>query len=138
MNNLPCKNSKFEVRRLLNRIIEVLVAGNTPGLGPHVPNDWARSGWFNERLFGIEYSLSFTNDAFELNFNWRDSGEPETARVRMQMRCRVFRQLAIWYFYRWAVFEWCGLRRWLYFRYIHWKVEQYSIRREHERSDSVR
>lgn len=66
------------------------------------------------------YRGAFNNDAHEF---WIEHEYPG-AGPRWAFSCdaSVFRRLALFYLWRWAWGEWFGLRRWLFYRYLHWLV----------------
>lgn len=68
------------------------------------------------------YRGAFNNDAHEF---WIEHEYPgEQARWAFSCPSGVFRRLALYYLWRWAWGEWFGLRRRLYYIYLHWEVRR--------------
>lgn len=53
------------------------------------------------------------------------------------MAAEDFRKLALWYLWRWTWGEWFGLRRWLFYRHLHWQVKKMNRRAEEVRGDGA-
>ena len=70
-----------------------------------------------------EYWASFLNDAFELGIwqRYTENGVKEEKLLHM-FPTPIFRKIAFWYLWRWACGEWFGLRRWLYYWFLHREV----------------
>ncbi len=68
------------------------------------------------------YRGGFLNDAHEFWIEREYHGEQ--ARWAFFCDARVFRRLALFYLWRWAWGEWFGLRRRLYYIYLHWEVRR--------------
>ena len=95
------------------------VAGRDLGGTTAAPNDGAHSPVFVSRKHGMSngvewYSASFANDAadFWIACKWTDE---ETGTWHSVMAAEDFRQIALWYLWRWAWGEWFGLRRRLWY-----------------------
>lgn len=69
-----------------------------------------------------EYVGAFINDASEFWISARYYDSAETKWMLYCVQASVFRRLALYYIWRWAWGEWFGLRRWLYFRWLHRNV----------------
>lgn len=91
-----------------------LLSDRTVG-GESVPLSWAHTTLADPRGKGVdcEYCVAFTNDAFEVAI-----GYAESDRYSLILRRPVLNQLVRWYLWQWAVYEWCGLRRWLWYRLL--------------------
>ena len=119
------------IRRALREITERAISDNTVGTGS-VPNSWASKTFRTSRPSGVvggttHYHVRFADDAFGV-IGWRawkdNPGEDEQA-ICVNMQAPVFRRVALWYLWRWAAGEWFGLRRWLFYRHLHYKVSCY-------------
>lgn len=86
------------------------------------PNNWqslqVRDTWRGRD--GAEYSAHFGDDATSIMIWVRYPDEPaDGGRWLCDLRTPIFRRLALWYLWRWAYGEWFGLRRWLFYRWLH-------------------
>lgn len=84
-----------------------------------IPNDGQHSPQYKSRGHGMStghlwYSMRFGNDAYDLWVSTQYSDE-EKEKYFFVMAAEDFRNLALWYLYRWAVGEWFGLKRWLFY-----------------------
>ena len=66
---------------------------------------------------GLEYVISFENDSFELGFGYPD-------KWLMFLGRKDFHKVMRWYLKNWAWGEWFGLRRYLWYKLLHRKVER--------------
>ena len=65
-----------------------------------------------------KYVFRLTNDAFEVYM-----GYPSEWRFHMNRRtARKF----VWWYLKWHVFEWFGLRRWLWYKLLFRRVRNYG------------
>ena len=108
----------------------LLEDGATRGLGGP-PNNWqmspkARGEWGVPG--GATYRGAFLNDAGEIGIAVEYPGEE--SRWAAIIPANAFRRIALWYVARWACGEWFGLRRRLYYRWLH----RHVARMEHARA----
>lgn len=104
------------------------------------PNNWHYSREFHTRAHGMStghkwYSLHFDNDAFDVWIATRMTDE-KRSRWMMSMAAEDFRKLALWYLWRWSWGEWFGLRRWLYYKWLHRHVQDITKRARAARARS--
>ena len=95
------------------------------------PNDWRAVTVVDRRESSPgcqkSHTMGFTNDAFELVIGTTyDEGKTHDSVNNLIIRVEPFRKLALWYLWRWAWGEWFGLRRWLFYKWLHWKVQGYE------------
>lgn len=64
---------------------------------------------------GVDYVVSFQNDAFELGFGYPDEW-------KMFIGRKDFHKIMRWYIKNWAWGEWFGLRRYLWYKLLRRKV----------------
>lgn len=100
----------------------LLEDGATRGLGGP-PNNWqmspkVRGAWGVPG--GAIYRGVFLNDAGEIGISIDYPGEGE--RWAAMVPANAFRAIALWYVWRFAYGEWFGMRRRLYYRWLHWHV----------------
>jgi len=100
----------------------LLEDGAGVGLGGP-PNNWQSTGPLRGRSSigdTAEYSARFLNGAHEVGV-WvsyvDDTGDD--GRWIATLPTWLFRRMALWYLWRWAYGEWFGLRRRLYYRWLH-------------------
>lgn len=97
------------------------------------PNNWQTTGRLRGRsTIGdtAEYTARFLNDAHEVGIYVRytdDAGDD--GHWQGTYPTWLFRRVALWYLRRWAFGEWFGLRRWLYYRWLHRHVTKMMARR---------
>jgi hypothetical protein len=97
------------------------------------PNSWQSvevkgdQRWAGD-LGKVGYVCSFQNDAGEiwLGVEWEGTG---SYKWTFSLNATTFRKLAWWYLWRWAVGEWFGLRRRLFYLDLHRRVSQWQRRR---------
>ena len=94
-----------------------LLSDHTVG-GESVPCSWAHTQ-VQEADWDCAYRVSFANDAFEVAIGYADAD-----RYSLMLRRPVFDQIVRWYLWQRIVCEWCGLRRWLWYRLLHRQVER--------------
>ncbi|MCB8942561.1 MAG: hypothetical protein H6658_02175 [Ardenticatenaceae bacterium] len=96
------------------------------------PNNWQSSGLFimqqgakHDPDYHYGYSCRFLNDAHEVWIN-QEEKENGTLHQRWAFFCSTsaFRKMAMWYLWRWAWGEWFGVRRWLYYKWLHRSVSK--------------
>jgi hypothetical protein len=61
--------------------------------------------------------VMFLNDAFELGFGYPNEWH-------MIIRRKSFHKIMRWYLWNWVVFEWFGVRRWLWYKLLHRRVNR--------------
>lgn len=83
----------------------------THGLGG--PPNNTRQATFRDEWDDRNVTVIFINDAHEVWIAERWGGEEE--RYVYSGSAQTFRQMALWYLWRWAWGEWFGLRRWLFY-----------------------
>jgi len=100
------------------------------GLGG-MPNNWRDTGYIMEdegKTWAHELYARFGNDAAEIwiGHRWTENGESKEA---WDFHCSTssFRKIALWYLWRWAWGEWFGLRRWLYYKWLHRHCRQFRL-----------
>ena len=87
------------------------------------PNNWQSSPKYPSCQWGMStgheyFSLHFNNDAGEVWISTKFTDDDKSQWVTA-VACPDFRKLALWYLWRWAWGEWFGLRRKLYYRWLH-------------------
>ncbi len=118
-----------KLRRCKNLIVAWAISDTTVG-GESVPNSWASlkiKG--NPRSYpGVSrYNIGFGDDAHMVQAWSGFEGEShEHDSTVVYVPATVFRRMAIWYLWRWAVGEWFGLRRWLFYKRLHRKVARWT------------
>lgn len=127
---------KMKFLRRITKIKEWMMEDQASiGLGGP-PNNWRyRTVWptNNAGDTGINhYDIRFNNDASEIwiGCTFDDSGDFQW---RFYSTATVFRQFALWYLWRWAVGEWFGLRRKLFY----WDLSR-SVRNLHSSDPEFR
>lgn len=105
----------------------LLEDGARQGLGGP-PNNWQGSATYRDGRHGAEWSARFLDDATDIGIavKYPDDGE---SRWKVMIPPKVFRRLALWYLWRWAYGDWFGLRRLLYFRWLHRHVARMKAMR---------
>lgn len=113
-----------------------MICCNRPGVEGGPPNDWEHSGYIPApRMSGerekVYYSASFEDDAFVIGINERydyfQQGEwNRNDRWKLLIDANIFRRMALWYLWRWTYGEWFGLRRWLFYKWLHWHVSRWE------------
>jgi hypothetical protein len=97
------------------------------------PNGWQSTGPMRGRsTIGdtAEYTARFMNDAFEVGVYVRYTDDQgDEGHWIGTYPTWLFRRIAWWYLWRWAYGEWFGLRRTLYYRWLHRHVARYRIPR---------
>lgn len=121
-------NWRDRMRRRREALIDWAITDRTVG-GGSVPNSWAslRIKGDTTRYDGASrYSLRFDNDAFGI-IGWKGypDNDPDDDMVCISVPSWVFRRMAVWYLWRWAVGEWFGLRRWLFYKRLHRQVARW-------------
>lgn len=120
--------------RLDELMARLLEDGHDVGLGGP-PNGWHSLHVIREQGFdkhGHPYlwrnGLTFLNDSFEIGISVfeEECGQVTADRWMATLPVWVFRRMALWYLWRWAWGEWFGLRRWLFYRWLHHKVAGYD------------
>ena len=66
-----------------------------------------------------KYVFSFLNDSFEIGIGWPNKWHGIYRR-------EVIRKFVFWYLFQWSICEWFGLRRWLWYKLLHRRVESYK------------
>lgn len=137
----PCGASdpsrRERLRRRREKFIAWLLTDTTVG-GESVPNSWSslQIRPKNDNWDGAtRYDVRFVDDSFGL-MAWKGADEDftaDSAYMCMNVRADVFRRIALWYLWRWAVGEWFGLRRWLYYKRLFRRLNSY--RRMYETSE---
>jgi hypothetical protein len=94
------------------------------------PNNWRSSGdiAIAESSTCVHVKgATFLNDGHWIGIYSRftENGQSDE-RWNIQMPTETFRRMALWYLWRWAVGEWFGLRRWLYFRRLSQRVRKWK------------
>jgi hypothetical protein len=107
----------------------LLEDSSNKGLGGP-PNNWqsitVRAG---SHSGNAEYGACFGDDASSIWISVRYPDEPgDGGRWLCDLRPVVFRRIALWYLWRWAYGEWFGLRRWLFYRWLHRHVARMQRR----------
>lgn len=96
------------------------------------PNNW-QSVAAREMDNGIghaEYGARFGDDATTVMLHVRYTDDPgDQGRWLAAIPVVVFRRFALWYLWRWAYGEWFGLRRRLFYRWLHRHVARMQARR---------
>lgn len=80
---------------------------------------------------GAAFVVRFNNDAHELWFGFPNEW-------RMSMTRRSFHAIMRWYLSRWTFGEWFGLKRWLWYKLLHRRVNRYRGLRDDIRSQQKR
>lgn len=106
----------------------LLEDGATRGLGGP-PNNWQSVDVADGRD-GAQYGARFGDDATSIMIwvRYPDDSSGE-GRWLCDLRAPVFRRFALWYLWRWMYGEWFGLRRRLYYRWLHRHVARMRVRR---------
>lgn len=88
------------------------------------PNNFRWCNGIRDQRDTVTYNVSFNNDAFEIwiGEKWDDE---ESFRWAFHCRATVFRQMALWYLWRWAWGEWFGLRRWLFYKDLRFRLRNF-------------
>lgn len=88
----------------------------------HPPNNWAMSAAHEAKSGGCfgTYRAVFLNDASAIGVSIKHA--PDDEQWALMVPAPIFGRLALWYLGRWAFGEWFGLRRALYYRWLHWHV----------------
>lgn len=97
------------------------------------PNNWRSTDYIKVQTYidkeGKEYGgryavARFLNDAFEIGIGVKyvERGKVDEAWKYIDST-KIFRYFALWYLWRWAWGEWFGLRRWLFYKDLHRRVE---------------
>lgn len=76
---------------------------------------------FNSR--DVEHVVMFLNDSSEIGFGYPDEWHTIIER-------KSFNKVIRWYLWKWAVFEWFGLRRWIWYKLLHMKCKKYESFKE--------
>jgi len=81
------------------------------------PNKWEslRLYWFEEEPEEGYQVISFTNDGWQIGLGYE-------FKWCMMIDRSSWNKMIRWYIWRWIRGEWFGLKRWLFYRYIDWKV----------------
>lgn len=80
--------------------------------GQAVPLDYRTFRYVNNHC---DHVVMFSNDAFELGFGYPDEWH-------MFIRRESFHKIIRWYLKQWIVSEWCGIRRWAWYKLLHRRV----------------
>ena len=64
---------------------------------------------------GCDHVVSFLNDAYEIGFGYPD-------KWCFFARREDFHRIIRWYLRLWIIDEWCGLRRWVWYKLLHRQV----------------
>jgi hypothetical protein len=67
----------------------------------------------------VERVVSFLNDAHELGFGYKDEWHTIISR-------KGFHKIVRWYLKRWALGEWFGLRRYLWYKFLFRSVNRHK------------
>lgn len=140
-NGVAAQRERFNLWVWLMRVIgkarRILICDNTPGWEGGPPNNVADSGRVLDERCSSEtercsYAMRFTNDAFEVSLSrkdeWLEHGEWRyDDKWIFMMRTELFRRFAIWYLWRWVWGEWFGVRRWLFYKWLHWHVNRWKF-----------
>ncbi len=61
---------------------------------------------------------TFTNDAWDVALGYPD-------KWHVIYRREDFNRIVRWYVWNTVVLEWCGLRRWIWFKILHWDLRRH-------------
>lgn len=91
------------------------------------PNDGKCLGYFIVEEYPdghVEFDICFNNSASEIWISQKETKAHKSgvSNEEWTFHCNdtIFRKMALWYLWRWAWGEWFGLRRWLYYKWLHW------------------
>lgn len=113
-------------RRLKTQLREWILEDQAhKGLGGP-PNNWQHYTFKSDKIgasTGVDdVFVGFGNDAHDIQIAEKFEGNTQEQWVHT-MSATDFRRIALWYLWRWAWGEWFGLRRWLYYKWLHRYVE---------------
>jgi hypothetical protein len=70
----------------------------------------------------------FGNDAHDVWIHTQYNDD-DRSKYLCVMAAEDFRKLALWYLWRWVWGEWCGLRRWLFYKRLRQQVRRMEAQR---------
>lgn len=100
--------------RLRNEGIEGLAYRLVSDENEHVPLNWASITVDDQ---GCKRVFAFLNDSSEIGIGWPSEWH---ATIRREAIHKFIR----WYLWKWGWGEWFGLRRWIFYKLIHRRVER--------------
>jgi len=103
------ETGRRERRSIEDRLYHLL------GENDSVPLDWRTLAWRSKD--GCDRVLVFLNDGFEIGIGYPHEWQVILSRKDFDMMIR-------WYLRQWAVGEWFGLRRALWYRLLNRRVER--------------
>lgn len=124
------KSWRWHFREWRYRVRTWLLEDGTNG-GP--PNNWSSSGEMRSCGWGMVgdsvHQIRFGNDASELWISRKYDGHGEDWHWVGTYPTKDFHRIARWVLWRWAWGEWFGLRRWIYFKWLHRHVARMLAKR---------
>lgn len=99
------------------------------------PNNWqsVKAARRDNGIGQAEYGARFLDDASAVGVWVRYHDDPgDEGHWLCTMPRHVFRRFALWYLWRWVYGEWFGMRRRLYYHWLHRHVARMMVHRRAE------